>query len=170
MVISGRSFGSFAATIAAAGEPSFKGCAVSAVCHEPGFETIFQEASPTFKQRFMYMSNIVDEAAFDRFRQSMTWQGYAENIRMPYLCLAGEADELSPLHNTERLIAALQGPKRLVVYGEARHSFMGASSATLGPFPPVLMADWLAGCVSGQTTKSERWHVDPTGRVTATPM
>ena len=41
---------------------------------------------------------------------------------MPYLCAAGEFDELSPLHNTERLLKSLQGPKRFVVYQEARHA------------------------------------------------
>ena len=39
---------------------------VSAVCHEPGFHTIFEEASPTFKMRFMYMSGITDEARVRR--------------------------------------------------------------------------------------------------------
>ena len=42
-------------------EPLIKACAVTSVCHEPGCHTIFQEASPTFKKRFMYMSGITDE-------------------------------------------------------------------------------------------------------------
>ena len=67
------------------------------VCHEPGCHTIFQEASPTFKKRFMYMSGIVDEAEFDKFRQGITWEGHADKIKVPYLCLAGEDDELSPV-------------------------------------------------------------------------
>jgi hypothetical protein len=36
------------------------------VCHEPAGHTIFQQASPTFKKRFMYMSGIIDEDEFDR--------------------------------------------------------------------------------------------------------
>ena len=43
--------------------------AVISVCHEPGCHTIFEEASPTFKKRFMYMSGITDEAEFDKMRQ-----------------------------------------------------------------------------------------------------
>ena len=163
--ISGRSFGSFFATIAAAGEPRLRACAVSQVCHEPGFHTIFQEASPTFKQRFMYMANILDEDAFDRFRQAMTWEGHADKIAMPYLCLAGEADELSPLIHTERLFRALAGPKRLVVYQDARHGIGGVPSAALGPAVPVLMADWLAARCRGEAVASGRWDVDATGRV-----
>jgi hypothetical protein len=42
---------------------------VSAVCHEQGFHTIFEEPSPTFEMRFMYMSDLTDEAAFDEVRR-----------------------------------------------------------------------------------------------------
>src|SRR6204780_4196894 len=107
--ISGRSFGSFAATIAASNEPRFRSIAVSATCFEPGFHTIFEEASPTFKMRFMFMANIGDETAFDAFAKTLTWEGRAENIRMPFLCIAGGADELSPIENTMRLFGALPG-------------------------------------------------------------
>jgi len=170
MFILGRSFGSFFATLAASGEPRLKACAVSQVCHEPGFHTIFQEASPTFKQRFMYMSNITDEAQFDTFRQSMTWEGRSDRIAMPYLCIAGEADELSPLEHTERMLATLQGPKRYVVYQDARHGIGYVPSATLGPAVPVLMADWLAARVRDEAMANERWYVDATGRINATPI
>lgn len=49
----GQSMGSFFGTLVAAAEPRFKACAVSATCLEPGMHTIFEEASPTFKRRFM---------------------------------------------------------------------------------------------------------------------
>ena len=39
------------------------------ICLEPGGHTIFEEASPTFKKRFMYMSGFTDEAEFDEFRK-----------------------------------------------------------------------------------------------------
>src|SRR5262249_32157146 len=63
--LTGNSFGSFFGTIACAAEPRFAACAVTATCLEPGHHTIFQEASPTFKQRFMWMSGYSDEAEFD---------------------------------------------------------------------------------------------------------
>ncbi len=61
----GNSFGSLFGTIAAGAEPRYRACAVTAVVHEPGCHTIFEEASPTFKVRFMYMAGYEDEAAFD---------------------------------------------------------------------------------------------------------
>jgi dipeptidyl aminopeptidase/acylaminoacyl peptidase len=168
--LSGNSFGSFFGTIAAAHEPRLRAVAVSAVCHEPGFHTIFEEASPTFKMRFMYMSGITDEAEFDHFRTSMTWEGHADEIRVPYLCVAGEFDELSPLEHTERLMKALQGPKRLVVYQDSRHSVGNVPAANVGPFPPILMADWMAATLNGTTFSSEKWYVEASGRIVKTAL
>jgi dipeptidyl aminopeptidase/acylaminoacyl peptidase len=168
--LSGNSFGSFFGTLAAAHEPRIRAVSVSAVCHEPGFHTIFEEASPTFKIRFMYMSGITDEAKFDALRRTMTWEGHAQKIRAPYLCVAGEFDELSPLVHTERLMAALQGPKRLVVYQDSRHSVGNVPAANLGPFPPILMADWMAATLNGASFPSERWFVEATGRVVKTTL
>jgi dienelactone hydrolase len=167
--VTGTSFGSFFGTIVAATEPRLKACAVMSTCLEPGCHTIFEEACPTFKKRFMYMSNFSDEAAFDEFRKTLTWEGHVEKIRAPYLCVAGEAEELSPLEHTERLMARLDAPKRLVVYQDSRHSVGNVPATNLGPFPPTLIADWMAARLAGKPFPSERWYVDATGRVNKTP-
>ena len=165
---SGPSFGSLFGTVLTANEPRIKACAVMSVCHEPGCHTIFQEASPTFKKRFMYMSGIVDEDEFDEFRKKITWEGHAEKIRVPYLCVAGEAEELSPLEHSERLMAALKGPKQMVVYQESRHSVGNVPAANLGPFPPILVADWIADRLAGKPFISERWYVAGSGEINKT--
>jgi dienelactone hydrolase len=165
--ISGRSFGSFGATLAAANEPRFRAIAVSATCFEPGFHTIFEEASPTFKKRFMFMANILDEATFDEFAKKLTWEGQAEKIQMPFLCIAGGSDELSPIENTTRLFHALPGPRQLVIYEESRHSVGGGVSSTvLGPEVTALAANWLAARFAGQAFQSERWYVNGEGNIT----
>jgi pimeloyl-ACP methyl ester carboxylesterase len=138
------------------------------VCHEPGGHTIFQEASPTFKKRFMYMSGITDEDEFDALRKTITWEGHAEKIRVPYLCVAGEADELSPLEHSDRLMAALKGPKQMVVYQESRHSVGNVAAANLGPFPTILIADWLFDRLAGKPLVSERWYVTGSGEINKT--
>jgi dienelactone hydrolase len=168
--IAGASFGSMFTTIAAGAEPRFRAVAVTSTCLEPGCHTIFEEASPTFKMRFMYMSGMVDEAKFDEFRKTITWEGSAEKIRAPYLCLAGEADELSPMEHTERMFKAMQAPRNLVVYQDSRHSVGGVPAANLGPNPAILMADFMAARFAGAPLTSERWYVDATGRVTKTPL
>ncbi|RAI42218.1 alpha/beta hydrolase family protein [Rhodoplanes roseus] len=166
----GTSFGSFFSTILAAHEPRVKACAVMSVCHEPGGETIFQQACPTFKKRFMYMSGITDEAEFDTFRKSITWEGHAQRIVSPYLCVAGECEELSPLEHSERLLAALGGPKRFVVYQESRHSVGNVAATNLGPFPTTMIADWMLDRFAGKPMPSERWFVRSTGLIEKTAM
>jgi dienelactone hydrolase len=168
--IAGNSFGSLFATIAAGNEPRLRACAVSATCLEPGCHTIFEEASPTFKMRFMYMAGLTDEARFDEFRKTLTWEGHAEKIRAPYLCVAGEADELSPMIHTERLFKAMQAPRQLVVYQDSRHSVGAVPSTNLGPTPGVLIADWMAARLAGKPLASERWYVDATGKITKTAL
>lgn len=165
----GQSFGSFFSTIACASEPRYRACAVTASCLEPGCHTIFDEASPTFKQRFMYMSGFTDEEAFDRFRLTLTWEGHAEKIKVPYLCLQGEADELSPLEHTERLFETLRSSKRLVVYQDCRHSVGNVPATNLGPTPAVLVADWMNARLAAKSFPSERWYVESNGRVVKTP-
>jgi dipeptidyl aminopeptidase/acylaminoacyl peptidase len=168
--ITGRSFGTFFSTIALASEPRFRAGCIMSPCLEPGCHTIFEEASPTYKKRFMYMSGITDETVFDRFRQTLTWEGHAERIRSPFLCIAGESDELSPLPHVERMIGTLKAPKLLVVYQDSRHSVGGVPAANLGPAPNTLLTDWMADRLNGKPFASERWFVDAAGRVTKTPL
>lgn len=169
--MTGRSFGSFGATIAVSNEPRYRAIAVSATCFEPGFHTIFQEASPTFKMRFMFMANIAEEATFDEFRKTLTWEGYAEKISIPYLCIAGQADELCPIDNTERLFKTLRGPRQLVIYQESRHSVGGGvPSAILGPPVSMLTSDWLRARFNGESFTTEQWFVDNQGQITKTSI
>jgi len=168
--VAGTSFGSFFGTILTAYEPRVCACAVMSVCHEPGGHTIFQEASTTFKKRFMYMSGITEEAKFDEFRKTITWKGHADKIRVPYLCVAGEWDELSPLQHSENLIKTLKGPKQLVVYQESRHSVGNVPSANLGPFPPILITDWMADRLAGKPLTSEHWYVTSSGQIHKKPL
>ncbi len=166
--VAGNSFGSFFGTILVANESRYRACAVSATCLEPGCHTIFEEASPTFKKRFMWMAGYTDETKFDDFVKTMTWEGHVEKIRCPYLCLAGEAEELSPLIHTEVLFAKLNGPKRLIVYQDARHGIAGVPAANLGPSPSVHIADWMMARLAGKPFPSERWYVTGTGQINKT--
>jgi len=142
---------------------------VISTCLEPGCHTIFEEASPTFKKRFMYMAGYTDEAQFDEFCKTLTWEGHSGLIRCPYLCVAGEAEELSPLEHAERLVRELKAPKRLVIYQDSRHSVGNVPAANLGPFPPILVADWMTDRLAGKPFPSERWYVEASGRVVKTP-
>ena len=116
------------------------------------------------------MSGITDEAEFDKFRKTITWEGHTEKIKVPYLCVAGEFDELSPIHNSERLVKSLNGPKQMVVYQESRHSVGNVPAANLGPFPPILAADWLTARLAGKPMANEKWFVRSNGQIDKTPL
>lgn len=161
----GNSFGSFTSTLVASNEPRIKACAVNAVCHEPGFFTLLETTSPTYKKRMMYYTGYDKEADFDEFAKTLTLEGHGEKMDRPYLCVAGEAEELSPLEHTERLLRTIPGPKRYVVYQESRHAVGNVASANLGPNPPTLIADWMADRLSGKPMESEMWYVRSNGSV-----
>lgn len=141
--IAGNSFGSFWATQMAAVTDAIKGCAVMGVIHEPGMGTIFQAASPTFKARFMYMAGYRDEDAFDDFAAGLDLRQSAPLVASPYLVVAGEDDELSPLHHTIDLLRTIPGPVWLVVYAGERHGIGAESSSLLGPNRHHLIAGWM---------------------------
>jgi hypothetical protein len=116
------------------------------------------------------MANFSDETAFDEFRQALSWRGHAERIRIPYLCITGESDELSPLEFAEQMFRVMSAPRQLVIYQDSRHGIGNVPSATLGPFVPTLVADWMAVRLAGEPMASERWFVDAGGRVNKTAL
>ena len=70
----------------------------------------------------MYMAGYEDEAKFDRFAEGFRLNG--AEVKSPYLVLAGEDDELSPIKSTYQLFDEIHMPKKLVVY---RVSGMGSA-------------------------------------------
>lgn len=168
--IFGNSLGSLLATVMTANEPRLKACAVSSICFEPGQQTMVTSASPSYKQRLMYISGYTDEAKFDEFRRSLTWEGQAQKVRVPYLVLAGEHEELCPLENADRMLATMNGPRQFVVYQDSRHAVGYVPSTNLGPYPLTLVADWMAARLAGKPMTSERWYVHRDGTIFKSPI
>ena len=159
----------FAPNAAAALGDRIKALAIMAVCQEPGMNTIFNLASPTFKLRYMFMTGIENEAEFDEYVKQFELPSIAGKIKCPYLCLAGEDDQLSPLEFTYDLYDRLQVPKKLVVYEGAVHGIFGSSSSALGENPNNLILDWIADRFAGKPMKNEKLFVDAMGRASAMP-
>jgi dienelactone hydrolase len=166
----GNSFGSFFVTIATANEPRIKACVANSNNLEPGFHTIFEEASISYKKRFMYMAGFTDEAKFDAFRKTLTWEGHSTKIKVPYLCVTGEHDELSPIVYSERMLKGMTNPRLFVVYQDARHAIGACPSVNMGPHPPTLVADWMVARLAGKPMASERWFIENSGNVIKTPL
>src|SRR5487761_32965 len=164
IALTGVSFGSFWCTQIAAADKRIKGCAVYAVCHEPGCNTIFNMASPTFKLRFMYMAGCDDEDKFDRFAQTLSLKEMGEKISCPYLAIAGEDDQLSPIQYTYDLLNSIKSPKELIVYEGADHGIYGSMSSSLGPHIQTYIAEWLRDRLDGKPLESRHVFVDAAGQ------
>jgi dienelactone hydrolase len=168
--MTGVSYGSFFTAIMAAADDRYKACAVTGTCYEPGGETIFNRASPTFKKRFMFMSGITDEREFDEFRKTVDWNGYAQKVKGAYLVCCGEYDQLCPLEYTDAFMQALGGPKQLMVYEGGNHSIALTTATERGPEPREYQAEWMAARLEGKPFKSERWFIESNGRIAKQPI
>jgi dienelactone hydrolase len=166
IAVHGISFGSYWATQLAASGHDVVGCAVALVCHEPGCHTIMETASPTFKMRFMYMAGYEEEDEFDQFIKGFSLRGVGPELLCPYLVIAGERDELSPLEHTYRLLEEVGPPKEMVVYEGEKHGLSATSASLLGPNWSDHVADWIQDRVRGTSpAPSRHLFVDVTGRV-----
>jgi dipeptidyl aminopeptidase/acylaminoacyl peptidase len=89
-------------------------------CFNPN-GTIFTQASPRFKQMFMYMAGMDDEEAFDRMARTMTVRGYLDKVRCPTLLVTGEFDPLCPLEESVEAFEELRVPKEMWVLENQFH-------------------------------------------------
>jgi pimeloyl-ACP methyl ester carboxylesterase len=169
----GRSFGSYAATVLAnAISDRIRGVVVGLTCFEPGFYTICEEGSPTFKNRFMLMTNHRDEAEFDKFVSGFDLRTRVDNLKCPYMVLGGELDELAPFKYVFEVVKKVPGPTQIVSYQNERHAPGRAPSAQLGPHWYSMMADWLAARVRDKIPfeKSRYMYVKSSGDVEERPL
>jgi len=96
IAVSGYSFGSYWGMQMAAADKRVKAIATAAACYGP-MTSIFEEETPHFKQVFMYMAGIEDEAQFDEMANQMSLDGIAGDVTCPCLIISGEYDPLAPL-------------------------------------------------------------------------
>jgi len=113
------------------------------------------------------MAGMSDEDAFDAFAAGLDLRQSAGRVRSPYLVLAGEDDELSPIECTYQLFDQVKTPKQLVVYQGERHA-IGGPAGGFGPNWMTLLADWLRDRADRKPMTSAKWYVEATGRVQVT--
>lgn len=169
IMVMGVSFGSYWATQMTAAEPRFAACAVTYTCFQPQNFPLLQMASPTFKQRLMYMTGIHEEAAFDTLTEKFDVQKISAQIKVPYLIIAGEDDELSDTGYTVEHLNKVAGPKSLLLYCGGLHEIGPVPSYLLGPFNFVVLADWFRDRADGKPMASEYMVVDSAGQMHAEP-
>lgn len=146
----GRSMGSFWAPRIAAHDDRVAALAATSVCFAPK-HLVFDQASPRFKQVFMYMAGMTDEDAFDEMvSRVLLTGGYAARISCPTLIVAGEFDPLCPIEYTKGVYDEVGGPKELWIRENNFHKSRNAydmCGAQIGMF----IADWLVDRLTGTT-------------------
>ena len=169
IMVWGLSFGSFWATQMAAAEPRFAACAVMYTCFQPENWPLYDMAAPSFKQRFMYMTGIEDEADFPSVMKKMDVMKLSAKIEMPYFVMAGEDDSLSDVTCTIDHMNGVKGPKTLVMFAGEEHGMGGSRSSQLGPpfFP--MICDWLADRAADKPLESTYNVVDTLGMMHTEP-
>jgi alpha-beta hydrolase superfamily lysophospholipase len=88
----------------------------------------------------MYMTNIIDEAEFDKYADEMDEFFFTagDTLKAPYLLVAGELDELCPPDDVAKWLDRLNCPKELWMYEDTFHP-MGEVAADIYP----AIADWI---------------------------
>ncbi len=167
--VMGNSYGSYWASLLAASEPRFAGCGVLMTCFEPGGFSMMDTASPTFRLRQMYMTNIHEEKAFDAFCETLNNKALIKGIHCPYIVCAGEDDQLSDIGATYTYMNAITAPKTLIVYQGENHGLHSRSSGQMGPEAFTTIADWFLDRAAGEKAQSLYIVVNMQGKPTVTP-
>ena len=165
----GLSFGSFWTTQIAAAEPRFAACAVMYTNFQPTNWVMYEMAAPSFKQRFMYMTNTQTEAELEEVAKKIDVRPLSKRIQMPYFVMAGEDDSLTDFACTIEHMNNVPATKTLLVYAGEEHGMGGSRSSQLGlPFFTII-ADWLADRAAGKALESTYNVVDRTGQMHTEP-
>ncbi len=165
IALRGASLGSYLGTQVASIDSRLKGAALQAMAVEPTMHTAFETASPSFKLRFLYYTGLGTEAELDRFLQSWTLRGVAENVKCPYLLVGGEDDQLTPVEYGLQLMDLISSPKQMLMYEGALHSVSGAASTTNGPATSTFIAEWFKDRFDGKPMQSKLMKVDAAGQI-----
>lgn len=151
IAVAGTSFGSHWGTRTAARDSRVKALATTHAVYGSK-RPIFEEASPRFKQVFMYMAGIHDEEAFDAMADGLDNAGDGAKIHCPTLMVTGEYDPLCHLESAVDLFEELAGPKEMWVFENEFHRVSGREGIAELHVQTV-MADWVKDALDGKLAK-----------------
>jgi len=154
IVLVGTSFGSHWGTRTAAMDDRIKAMATTHAVYGSKV-AIFEEASPRFKQMFMYMAGIHDEDEFDAMAERMTTVGYGNKIHCPTLMVTGEFDPLCHLEAAFDLFDEIQAPREMWVFENEFHR-VAAKEGIVGLDHHLFMADWIQDALAGKFAPDHR--------------
>jgi dienelactone hydrolase len=158
IAIRGVSLGSRISPQIVARDNRFKAIAV----HGSGFGKSgggYTIANPTLKDKMMWMHGYHTEEEFDKApKRPNEVEEIASKITCPFLIIAGEDDDVSPIEDTYDFFNQLKAPKKLIVYQGEGHGIRHTYDVD------AMIADWLKDRLDGKPMQSENIYVDLTGK------
>jgi dienelactone hydrolase len=154
----GTSMGTYWGPLIAIRDPRVRALSTYASCQYDK-DHIFNETSPNFRLRFMWMAGNLGDDAFDRMAAKMTLKGRESQIKCPHIIFHGEFDHLTDTEEVYKYFNQLGSEiKELRIYENEYHAVsrfvdeVGTMSADflrdrLNGVPPhqarrIVLVDW----------------------------
>ena len=101
-------------------------------CFQPHTPPLYEMNAPSFKQRFIYMTGIKDEAASPAVMERMDVRLLSAKLTMPHFVVSGEDDRLSDVACTIDHLDNVPSPKTLMMFAGEEHGMGGSRLSQLG--------------------------------------
>ena len=149
--IHGISMGTYWGPLIAIHDPRVKALSTHASCHY-NKDHIFNETSPNFRLRFMWMAGNLTDEEFDKMAKKMTLEGKEAQIKCPHIIFHGEFDHLTTTEEVYRYFHRLGSEiKELRIYENQFHGVYRFADEI-----PSMSADWLRDRLNGVSPKENR--------------
>jgi len=147
----GVSMGTYWGPLIALHDPRVKALSTHASC-QYNKDHIFNETSPNFRLRFMWMAGNLSDEEFDRMSARMTLEGRESGIKCPHVIFHGEFDHLTDTEEVYRYFDRLGSEvKELRIYENEYHGV----SRFLDEIASM-SADWLRDRLNGVPPQQKR--------------
>lgn len=149
--IHGVSMGTYWGPLIAIHDPRVKAISTHASCQYEK-DHIFNETSPNFRLRFMWMAGNLSDEEFDRMAAKMTLQGREAQISCPHIIFHGEFDHLTDTEEVYRYFERLGSEvKEFRIYENEYHGVSRFLDEVAS-----MSADWLRDRLTGVPLKQNR--------------
>jgi dipeptidyl aminopeptidase/acylaminoacyl peptidase len=143
--------GSYWAPLVAIADSRVKALVTAMSCYYDK-DHIFNETSPNFRLRFMWMAGIDTDEEFDKMAAEMTLEGSEHLVKCPSLVLHGELDHLTSTIETYRYFDKLGSKiKELRIYENQFHGI-----ARFNDDIYMTSADWLRDILDDRVPKKKK--------------
>jgi dienelactone hydrolase len=147
----GTSMGTYWGPLIAIHDPRVKAISTADSC-QYNKDHIFNETSPNFRLRFMWMAGNLTDEAFDKMVAKMTLEGRESQIKCPHIIFHGEFDHLTNTGEVYQYFNRLGSEvKELRIYENQYHGLYRFSDE-IGS----MSADWLRDRLNGVLPKRNR--------------